>query len=276
MKNALALGTFDGLHKGHLAVLSMPDGYNKIALTFETPPKAVLSGEPCSIMTFHEKAERMAELGITAEKLKFQDVCSITAENFLQDIKEQFNPQYISCGFNYHFGKGGLGNTQLLKQFCKENDIILNICEPVIEDGEPVSSSRIRNYLKNGETKKANLLLSDKFTFEAKVLHGDSRGRTLGFPTINQRYPKELVPIKFGVYKSDIVVNGKVYNGITNIGNRPTYPVDYIISETFIKDFSGDLYGKKVRIIPIEFLREEKKFNSFEELKEQIEKDIRR
>ena len=276
MKNAIALGTFDGLHKGHLAVLCLPDCYNKIALTFEKPPKVIMTGQPQSLMTFEQKAQRMEKMGVKAVKLKFEEISHLTARNFLENIQKEYSPAYISCGFNYHFGNGGVGNTSLLQEFCKERGITLKVCDPVTEDGVTVSSSRIREFLKNGEIDKANKLLNEPFFYEGEVLHGDGRGKTLGFPTANLEYPKELTPIKFGVYKTEIGVDGKTYAGITDIGNRPTYPVNYIISETFVKDFQGDLYGKTVRITPIEFLREERKFNSFEELKKQIEKDIRR
>lgn len=274
MKNALALGTFDGLHKGHLAVLSMPDNYNKIALTFEKPPKAVLSGKPCSIMTFEDKAQGMEELGIKALRLKFEDVCNMTAEEFLQSIKKEFDPKYISCGFNYHFGKGGLGNTRLLADFCKEQGITLKVCEPVEQGGAPVSSSRVRAHLEKGEIKMANSLLIKPFSYSGTVLCGDGRGRTLGFPTVNQRYPAELIPPRFGVYETEIEIHGKVYTGITNLGKRPTYPIDFIISETYIKDFSGDLYGEYLKITLKKFLREEKKFSSPQELTEQIKRDL--
>lgn len=274
MRNAIALGTFDGLHKGHLAVLNMPDGYNKIALTFEKPPKAVITGSTECIMPFEIKAERMLSQGITPEKLKFEEVCNVTAEDFLNNIKIKYNPALISCGFNYRFGKGGLGDTALLKEFCNKNGIILQVCDPVTAFGDTVSSSRIRNYLKNGETNKANALLSEPFFFKGVVTHGDGRGKTLGFPTINIPFPKNLVVPKFGVYKTEIFADGTVFKGITDIGTRPTYPVDFIGSETFIKDFSGNLYGKTVKIALIEFLREEKKFRSAEELKNQVLKDI--
>ena len=117
-------------------------------------------------------------------------------------------------------------------------------------------------------------MLESEFSFTAKVQRGDSRGRTIGFPTINQRYPEDLVKIKFGVYKTKVLFDENVYNGITNIGIRPTFESEYIISETYIKDFSGDLYEKEVEIIPQKFLRQEIKFASLEELKKQIEKDI--
>ena len=151
------------------------------------------------------------------------------------------------------------------------------ICaEPVTYKGEIVSSTRIREMLRNGEVKAANEILYEPFSFTAKVMQGDKRGRTIGFPTVNQRYPENLVKLKFGVYKTKINIDGKEYCGITDIGTRPTFKTDYVISETFIKDFSGDLYGKELKITPLEFLRDEKKFNSLEELKKQIAEDLRR
>ncbi|MBR6564470.1 MAG: riboflavin kinase, partial [Clostridia bacterium] len=104
--------------------------------------------------------------------------------------------------------------------------------------------------------------------------HGDKRGRTLGFPTINQKYPEDLVKIKFGVYKTKVLIGERSYLGITNVGMRPTFESEYVISETYIKDFSGDLYGKDVKIVLEKFIREEIRFSSVEELKIQIEKDL--
>lgn len=274
MKNAIALGTFDGLHRGHLSVLNLPPEYNRIALTFEKPPVAVMSGEPELLMTFNEKEKQLRELGISVEKLKFEEICNVSAEDFLDYLKEKFSPALIACGFNYRFGKGGKGDTALLASFCDENGIKLKITQPVMFDGEIVSSTRIRNLLKNGQIEAANRLLTRPFSFEAEIISGDKRGRTLGFPTINQRYPAELCSIKFGVYKTKVFVDGKEYDGLTNIGKRPTYPIDYVISETYIKNFYGDLYGKTAKITPVCFLRPEIKFSSLEELKKQINTDL--
>ncbi|MGI6279741.1 MAG: riboflavin biosynthesis protein RibF [Acutalibacteraceae bacterium] len=274
MKNSIALGTFDGLHKGHMAVLTVPDEYNKIALTFEKPPMAVMTGEPELLMSFSEKEKRLAELGITAVKLKFEDIRDIEAEDFLLFIKEKFSPAFISCGFNYRFGKEGKGDTALLSTFCAQNNIELKIAEPVIFDGEVVSSTRIRGLLKECKIEEANRLLTRPFSFEAEVISGDKRGRNLGFPTINQIYPPELVSLKFGVYKTRVLIDDKEFTGLSNIGKRPTYPINYVISETYIKGFSGNLYGKTVKILPVCFLRPERKFSSLKELKEQISKDL--
>ena len=276
MKRAIALGTFDGVHKGHRAVLRLPDDMKKTAVIFALPPKAVLSGEPRSIMTVGDKCSALKKIGIDEIFiLDFNEVKDMSAECFMDFLKEKFSPDLISCGFNYHFGKNAAGNTEMLRDFCDKNGIVFNCYGSVSENGEPISSTRIRELLKNGEIEKANRLLTFPFSFTAEVISGDRRGRTIGFPTVNQKYPSELIPIKFGVYKSKILVEGKEYDGITNIGIRPTFKTDYIISETYIIGFSGDLYGKSITTVPTHFVRGEVKFSSVEELKNQIERDIR-
>ena len=273
--NAVALGTFDGLHAGHRRVLNLPQELRKVAVTFEKPPKMILSGESELIMSYGEKYKALKNMGIDEVlKLDFYTVKDKNPCEFLEFICERYNPSMISCGFNYHFGKNGEGDTQLLSRFCEEKGITLRICEEFRLDGETVSSTRIRNLLRQGEIQKANRLLSEPYSFKAVVEHGDERGRTIGFPTINQKYPRGRVRLKNGVYKTKIYYKNKEYNGITNIGIRPTYELDYIISETYIIDFKGDLYGKTVTVKPVSFLREEMKFSNVEELKNQILKDI--
>lgn len=274
MRNAVALGTFDGLHKGHLAVLELPQDYHKIALTFEQPPKAKKTDAGIMLLTTEEKCDRLRKMGFETVCLDFDEVKQIPAETFLQQVRERFHPAYLSCGFNYHFGHNGSGDTALLQRFCAQNGITLHICPPVKDEGRVISSSRIREYLSQGDIDHANRLLSAPFSYTARVAKGDGRGKTLGYPTINQRYPAELAPLKFGVYDTCVEVDGKRYRGITDIGTRPTYPVDYIISETFIRNFSADVYGRTITITPMRFLRPERKFNSAVELLQQITKDI--
>lgn len=275
MKNALCLGTFDGVHIGHRTVIALADGYNRIAVTFKKPPRAVISGKEELICTFENKCAILKRNGINEiAALDFEEVKNISARDFFNFLLDTYNPAVIVCGFNYRFGKNGEGDTELLSELCQKNGINFRYSEPVEYSGEPVSSTAIRGYIKNGEIEKANSLLSEPFSFTAAVKHGEKRGRTIGFPTINQEYPKELVRLKKGVYKVKIDIEGKEYLGISDIGQRPTYPIDYIISETFISDFSGDLYGKEIKITPTLFLREEKKFCSLEELKKQLEEDL--
>ncbi len=274
MQNAVALGTFDGLHKGHSSVLNIPDNYTKIALIFEIPPKCLKKGQIELLLTPEEKKIRLEKMGFRVVSLDFEAVKQLTSTQFLEYINTAFNPKLVSCGFNYRFGFGGEGDTLGLAKFCSENSIILKVASPVRYGDETISSSIIRNALKNGDIKKANRLLGYDFSFKAPVIKGDGRGKGLGFPTINQAYPKILTPLKFGVYKTEISVENKLYEGITNIGVRPTFPVDYIISETFIRGFSGDLYGSEPTVILKDFIRAEKKFSSSAELKQQILKDI--
>ncbi len=275
MKNALCLGTFDGVHKGHRAVLQSAKEYNRIAVTFEKPPKMIFSGKDELICTYNQKCEILKKIGINEiVALDFDKVRSDSPKEFLDYLYDSFKPSVIACGFNYNFGRNGQGDTYYLADYCNKKGIELRCSSPIEFEGKTVSSTLIRGYIRDGEISKANSLLTEPFSFTGAVKHGAERGRTIGFPTINQEYPKELVKPRFGVYKVKICLDGKEYIGISDIGVRPTYPLDYVISETFIKDFSGDLYGKNVKIIPLEFLRDEKRFENLEELKNQIAEDI--
>ncbi len=276
MKTAVALGTFDGLHTAHRDVLNLPDGYKKVAVTFKIPPKMVVLGQNELLLSETDKYHHLRELGIDEIiTLDFNEVRNDSPESFLNFLKNEIGADYITCGFNYRFGKNGAGDTDLLSDFCNKNGIELRVSNShLLSDGNPLSASYIRSLLKNGEVEKANAFLYKSFSFTAPVEKGDQRGRTIGFPTVNQKYPDNLVKLRFGVYKTVVLFDGKKYDAITDIGVRPTYETDYVISETFIKNFSGDLYGKEITVIPVKFLRDEKKFSSLDELKEQIKKDL--
>ena len=275
MSNAIALGTFDGVHLGHRAVLDMPDGFHKTAVIFGEAPKLIISGINDSLMTPEKKVRILHGIGIDdVYMLDFEKVRNETPQEFLAFLKNKFSPSLISCGFNYRFGHKGAGDVNTLQRFCDENGIELRCCEPVVSGGVPVSSSLIRDMLKKGDVALANRLMSCGFSYTSEVIHGDRRGRTIGFPTVNQRYPDGLVKLKFGVYSVIVRFEGAEHFGITNIGIRPTYPSDFVISETYIDSFCGDLYGKEIEICPLRFLRGETEFSSIEELKNQISKDI--
>ena len=162
----------------------------------------------------------------------------------------------------------------MLKEFCEQNGITLKVLDPICVDEQIISSTYVRSLLRDGLVEEANKLLADNFGFCAEVIKGDERGRTLGFPTANQQYPDELIDVKHGVYKSLVTVNGKTYNAITNIGHRPTFKTEQVGSETYILDFYGDIYGVPTDVRLIKFLREEQKFDSIEQLKDAIKKDI--
>ena len=275
IKTALALGTFDGVHKGHRAVLSLPEDYRKIAVTFKKPPKMEQGDKAKLLMSYEDKCAALKRNGIDeVEGLVFSKMRDVSPEAFLAYLKEKFDPALISCGFNYRFGKDAAGNTETLASFCQQNGILFRCCDPVLRDGTVVSSSGIRSLLASGEIEQANEMMTEPFSFSAEVINGDKRGRTLGFPTVNQRYPKELAPLRFGVYQTEVSFDQKTFTGMTNIGIRPTFETPYVLSESFIHGFSGDLYGKTVRVAPIRFIRPERKFSSAEELKAQVLSDL--
>lgn len=277
MKTAIVLGTFDGLHAGHKAVIEKSKDFYSIAVTFEIPPKSALSNNPELLMSPEDRACRLKELGINqVEMQRFEDVKDIDAQKYLEHLKEKYNPHRIICGFNYRFGKGAMGDTDFIKKFCEKNSIEF-ICVPPVIDGDAViSSTNIRNLIRKGEIQKAASQIYGGFSFTAPIIHGDARGRELGFPTANQLYPTDLVCPKFGVYVSRVKIDGKKYDAITNIGIRPTYETQSIGAETYIKDFSADVYGKQMVTELLNFVREEKKFSSVDELKNAILNDVKK
>ena len=268
-KYAIALGMFDGVHKGHTAVLmgAINSPYKSVAVTFSSIPFK----KGGSIMSAEEKREKLLSLGIDEVRfLNFFEIKDLSPEEFLAYISQKNNIGKICCGFNYRFGKNAAGDTAFLNAWCKSRGIEFFECPAVLSGDTTVSSTYIKSLIENGQIEEANRLLEHNFGFTSKVLTGDKRGRTIGFPTINQLYPETLIAPKYGVYQTKVTVNGKSYNGVTNIGFRPTYITDYISAETYILDFSGDIYGQEVKTELISFLREEKKFSSLEQLKNAI------
>lgn len=270
---SVALGTFDGLHLGHRAVLEsiLKDGFEPVALTFNLPPK--FGSKQNLLMTPSDKIKALLKLGISAEVMDFEKVKDISPTDFLKFIKEKFSPEIIATGYNFRFGKSASGTTEDIQKFCKDNGIKYVCADAVRVDGEAVSSTKIRSLIGDGNLKYANQLLGERFCFSGEITHGDERGRTMGFPTLNISYPSELVTPKFGVYASLTEIDGKIYKSVTDIGVRPTFKTDYVISETNIMDFNGDLYGKTVKIHLVDFIRGEVKFGGIDQLKSAISTD---
>ncbi len=274
----VALGAFDGLHIGHKKVLlSDTTEYDeKIALMFAEHPQKTLSGNvPGELITDAKRKDLLSEWGYTAEFLDFSEISNLSPEEFVDNIlMEKFNATALCCGFNYRFGKGAKGNVAILKQLCAEREIKLTVCDEVDFEGAPVSSTRIRESIKNGDIKTANKMLGRYFSYDFPVVHGDARGRTLGSPTINQFFSDNFAVAEYGVYASFTIVNGKKYISVTNIGVRPTIEgVSEKRSETNIVGFDGDLYGQNIEVFLVEKLRGEMVFKSLDELGARISAD---
>ncbi len=271
----VALGTFDGLHIGHKAVLTSEktEYEKKLALMFFEHPLTLLKGEhPGKLLTAGKEAEILKAWGLTPEYIDFKEISQYSPEAFVDKVLvEKFNARSIACGFNYRFGKNAEGDVNTLKKLCFEREIKLTVVEEVQYENQAVSSTRIRKALENGDAQAASNMLGRHFSYNFQVLHGDERGRILGSPTINQFFPDDFCVPQYAVYASFTVVDGKKYPSVTNIGVRPTIlQKSEKRSETNIIGFEGDLYGKHPEVFIIKKLRGEMKFNSLEELKEQI------
>ena len=278
----LALGSFDGLHLGHMEVLesalklSREKGLRPSVMLFDRHPAQVLFGKaPPQLMSDAEKEETLKKMGFAVVRERFSRIKDLPPETFLEEIYTRLGVRGIACGFNFRFGKNGAGTTADLSEFCGRKGIALSIADPVIFNGEPVSSTRIRSELENGNVQSAALMLGRRFAIEAEVVRGDGRGTEMGFPTANQFIFDGSVCPKFGVYAAETEIDGKTYPVAVNIGIRPTIKTETLISESFIIGYSGDLYGRRIRISLIEYVRPESDFGSIDRLKNQLALDIK-
>lgn len=279
---AVALGYFDGIHMGHKAVLEKALTAAKeknllpVVLVFDIHPRKLISGNIPPMLTSEErKREILKNMGFTVVDFNFREAMNYSPDEFIEKILvDKLNAKAVSCGFDYHYGKGGKGNSDTMREALGKRNIAFFSVAPVVLGEDVVSSSEIRRLISQGNIEKANAMLGEYFTYDFTVTRGDGRGKTMGFPTINQFFPKDFIIPKFGVYVSLTIIDTKKYLSVTNVGVRPTVSKDSMRSETCILDYSGDLYGKKVQVKLIKYLRDEKKFPNLEALTAAIGKDI--
>ena len=275
---ALALGTFDGFHIGHKKVIENAVASNKnpkVLLFNEHPQKVLKKKSPGELITETDKIKLLGEWGVEPIVINFSDIMTLAYEEFFYEIiVKKIGASVLSCGFNYHFGAKALGNTENLKTLCEKENIELLVSAPVEYKGEPVSSTRIRNAIRNGAIEDANNMLGREFSYDFLVVHGDARGRTIESPTINQFFSDDFIVPEYGVYASYSVIDGKKYSSVTNVGVRPTIEgFSKERSETNIIGFDGDLYDKNISVHLLKKIREEMKFGNLDELRSQIAKD---
>lgn len=272
MGNSLILGFFDGVHIAHQAVISSAKN-NPILITFKDSPAKFFNRECEYILSREESIRKIKSLGVKeVVELDFAEFAAMPAKDYLEFIVEKYNPSSISTGFNHSFGHNKSGNPDFLEQNQAKYGYKYYCIEPQKDNGEVISSTLIRNLLINGDIERANKLLNSNFILEGTVIKGAQLGRNLGFPTANIVYPAEIVKIPFGVYKATF---GE-YNAVVNWGIKPTFNnLSNPVLEVHILNFTEDLYGENIRIEILKKIRDEKKFSDIEELKLQIEKDIK-
>lgn len=280
---AVALGFFDGVHLGHQAVIGRmvaaagQRGLTPCVFTFvpDGSIPAAKNGQSL-LQTEADKEAIMASLGV--EELinpGFSAFMGMTPEQYVDELLHGvLHAQLLCCGENYRFGRAAAGDVPLLRTLAARHGIEVIAVPPVLQAEQWVSSTRIRKALREGDPALAAKLLGTPFAIEGPVLPGKKLGRTLGSPTINQSLPPELTVPLHGVYLTRVDTPLGRYHGVTNLGVRPTVDGQSVNCETYLLDFSGDLYGQSVRVAFCQLLRPEKQFESTEALSRQIHLDI--
>ncbi len=280
---SVALGFFDGVHLGHKSVINETVGYAKrrnlipTVFTLEQSPRSVITEKSIGgIITNDEKLSVFEKLGIQrVYMLDFKTIMGFSAECFVNNILDScFNAKHTVCGFNYHFGNGGNADKYTLRELCEKRNITVTAQNHIDYNGSPISSTRIRKSITDGDILSVNAMLGREYGFNLPVIHGRKLGRKLGTPTLNQKFPQGLTVPLFGVYASAVTVKSRLYCGVTNIGVKPTVGSDDILIETWLPDYSGEeFYNELVDIRLLEHIREERKFESIDSLKNEIVKN---
>ena len=280
----IALGYFDGVHLGHSALLNMVlqraaqlDAQPAV-LTFDTHPDTLLTGRATELIYSAEDRRLVIgeAYGIHREvRLHFgPETMHMPWPEFLEGLVRDHGAVHFVCGHDFRFGDKGQGTPQLLRQWAQAHGMGTDVIAAVVKDGVTISSTYIRGLLKAGQVESANAFLGHRYFLSGTVEHGYENGRKLGFPTLNQGYaPGVLIPAH-GVYATQVKFDGEAHPAVTNVGVRPTFGgVSRVTVESHLLDWTGDLYGKRVRTLFCRFLRPEQTFPDLAALRAQIETD---
>ena len=288
IKRVMALGFFDGIHVGHAALLNRTKeraadlGAVPSVLTFDVHPDTLVFKKSIPLINSAYDRESIIQRCFGIEDILFihfsQKVMRMDWKEFIDDLIDEMNLVWIVVGHDFCFGYKGLGTAEKLKTHCEQRGVGCDIIPAVCRDGTVVSSTLIRELIKSGNIEKANEYLGRPHTLTDTVRSGYHLGTKIGSPTINMRIPEGVIVPRHGVYAAKAYLDdGREYISVTNIGVRPTVSDENNVSvESYLLDFSGNLYGSTVRIELFSFLRPERKFSSPEELSAQIKRDAER
>ncbi len=283
---ALAIGNFDGVHRGHLHLFkrviasAKAFGGAALALTFDPHPTRLLTPESAApqLMSLDLRLELMADAGLDAVVVQRFDTAlsSQPAREFVEHIVLGLRAREVFVGNDFHFARNREGNGALLERLGAELGFVANVLDPVTEGGAPISSTRTRKALAEGDLSLVETLLGRRFDLDGLVIHGFHRGRTLGFPTANLATPTEALP-RDGVYAALVRVQGdppkRRYRAVLNLGSRPTLRAGRSL-EAHLLDVDRDLYGRTLRVTFVKRLRDEKRFDGLDALRAQITRDV--
>lgn len=281
---AVTLGKFDGLHRGHdllmQTVLKYSKEYNlaSVAFTFDIPPRNKVEEIVANVLTTNEEKEYIFEkrgIDYLIECPFTTEVMSMEPKAFIAWISKALHMKYVVVGDDFRFGYKRSGDYHTLQQYEAEYGYKTIVIDKLKDSNRDISSTYVREKIADGNIKKANELLGYKYFIKSEILHGRKLGRTIGVPTINMILPENKLLPPNGVYVTEVLVDGKTYMGVTNIGCKPTVTDAKVIGvETYIDGFHQDVYGEKIVVSFLQFIRPEQKFNSIEELKAQMQSDI--
>ncbi|MCH7517937.1 MAG: bifunctional riboflavin kinase/FAD synthetase [Candidatus Dadabacteria bacterium] len=279
------IGNFDGVHVGHKKIIAAvkeeakQKGLSSCVITFHPHPQKVLQNIDIPLLVpIRERLKLLEKEGVdvVACYTFTKDIAKIPAKDFVTDILiGKLNLKHLIVGPGFSFGRKREGNLDLLDKMGKEYDFDTEVVETALIDGEIVSSTAIRNLVREGNMTKAGKFLGYNFYIEGQVKEGERRGRQIGFPTANLDTDWDILP-KVGVYATLAHVDGRVLNSITNVGYRPTFGNNELVIETHIFNFNEDIYKKRIEVEFVDRVRDEQKFNGPQALVEQIKKDVDR
>ncbi|MCX8025229.1 MAG: bifunctional riboflavin kinase/FAD synthetase [Thermanaerothrix sp.] len=283
----VTIGTFDGVHKGHQALIrTLVEGAHQnhqpaVVVTFYPHPAIILGKSPFPgyLTSPEERARYLGALGVDwVVTLTFDHtVANLSAQDFMHQLATHLGIRYLVIGYDFALGRGREGNPERLRAIGQQLGYEVILAQPVQDGEQPISSSQIRHLIQQGDLETASQWLGRLYAIEGSVVRGDGRGRVLGFPTANLSYwPEKLLPAN-GVYATWAWVGNERLAAVTNLGVRPTFasPLHYRFLEAHILDFNGDLYQQTLTLEFVARLRPEQRFSSLEDLKAQIQKDIR-
>lgn len=277
---SISVGSFDGLHKGHVRIIGeLKRRKPSMLITFSPHPRVFIERKKDFVLTDEdEKIYIIKEFDIDfLVFLEFdENLRNLPYERFLRIINNKFQPSVWVAGPDHTFGKKAQGNTSSLWKFCIQNNIILVLLPYEKVGNRKISSSSLRRTLKKGEMDEFKRFTGRFYELKGKVTHGKKAGRKIGFPTVNIKVPEVKILPRKGVYMGELNLKNKSYISAINVGQSPTLGGSERIIEAYILDFEGDLYGEEIKIKFKKFLRESKKFKKIESLKMQIEEDVRK
>jgi len=279
--SVVTIGNFDGVHVGHEKIISRLTasakklGLPSVLISFAPTPQCFFGREQATLSNFKEKHCLLSQLGVDAHLLIHfnQAFSELEAKDFIQQVLlDKLNMKHCLIGDDFHFGKNRQGDLALLQSLSKANGFSVENTQSVLCNDCRASSSEIRTLLSQGSLDEAAQMLGREFSISGKVIHGQQKGRTIGFPTINIPIKRKISPV-LGVFATTVEINGVIFQGVCNIGNRPTINGTKTLLEVFLFDFDRDVYGLEAKVVFKHKIRDEEKFDSFETLKQQIELD---